>query len=223
MLFLDFRMNYDDGLGLSPRWDAPATLLLSYPSPFALDQDGTVGRTDENIFAEVGPKMDDDRIWAVVVQSMRWDNRTHPIHHRFNSSTIAVFSTSWYIGLPDSLAGEVHRSLPVWAGKQCTWGILCTINCAARRYLPDLVFELAGREFAVTPSQYAYPLVTQGEEQCTFNILRTATFTEEGYTIPSDTVVLGTPFLNAYYSVYDLDNMEVRHSLSLSPNAGFQS
>ncbi|KAK8127258.1 hypothetical protein PG984_008366 [Apiospora sp. TS-2023a] len=102
---------------------------------------------------------DDDRAWAVAAHSVRWANQTQPIDYRFNASTIAVFSTQWIIGLPGPLAARIHRSIPEWAGKQCGMGLLCFINCAARRHLPDLVFELAGQSFTVTAFQYAYRVV----------------------------------------------------------------
>ncbi|KAK7981406.1 hypothetical protein PG988_003644 [Apiospora saccharicola] len=184
---LNLWINYDGVLGLSPRWkNTSAEPTASHlPSPWArMVRDGVL---DDNVFAIEVPRAaragfdydgsngdyrdaefaalplavrdDDDRAWAVAAQSVRWANRTQPIDYRFNVSTIAVFSTQWIIGLPGPLAARIHRSIPEWAGKQCGMGLLCFINCAARRHLPDLVFELAGQSFTVTAFQYAYRVV----------------------------------------------------------------
>lgn len=142
-------------------------------------------------FAALPLVRDDDRVWAVETQSVRWENKTEPTDYRFNSSTVAVFSTQWFIRLPQPLVGRIHRSIPAWAGKTCDLGLLCVINCEARNHLPD---------FTVTAFQYAYQVVSPEEgDQCTFNIFPTSRFAKKGGPIPKDALILGSPFLNAYY------------------------
>ncbi|KAK8130606.1 hypothetical protein PG999_002986 [Apiospora kogelbergensis] len=198
MSLIHLWLNYDGVLGVSPRCEMPAVPTASR-LPSLWSRMVQTGVLDDNIFdievphamrgsfqdPEVGPTTgemtfggvsakyrdakfaalplmrDDDRVWAVETQSVRWENKTEPINYRFNSSTIAVFST--------------------------------------------------GRSFTVTAFQYAYQVVSPEEgDQCTFNIFPTSRFAKKGGPIPKDALILGSPFLNAYYSVYDLDNMEIR-------------
>ncbi|KAK8135047.1 hypothetical protein PG984_007059 [Apiospora sp. TS-2023a] len=167
---------------------------------------------------------DDDRLWAVEAHSVRWDNQTHPIERRFDDDdddkntapeeekrkTIAVFTTEPIIAIPDTaFVRKIYRSIPAWAWKE-RWQRL--LDCAALDHLPDLVFELGGGQtFAVTARQYAYPVRRQGEVLCHIGLHSTAFYKGCYYgSAPRGAMVLGTPFLNAYYSVYDLDAMEVR-------------
>ncbi|KAK8078519.1 hypothetical protein PG996_004689 [Apiospora saccharicola] len=174
---------------------------------------------------------DDDRLWAVEAHLIRWDNQTHPIERRFDDvddddddknaaheeekkNTIAVFTTEPIIAIPDTaFVRKIYRSIPAWAWKE-RWQRL--LDCAALDHLPDLVFELGGGQtFAVTARQYAYPVRRQGEVLCHLGLHSTAFYKGCYYgSAPRGAVVLGTPFLNAYYSVYDLDKMEVRFTLS---------
>lgn len=70
---------------------------------------------------------DDDRLWAVEAQAVRWDNETHPIERGFDNDddddddgkkkkTIAVFTTEPLIAVPDTnLVRQIYRSIPPWA------------------------------------------------------------------------------------------------------------
>lgn len=180
---------------------------------------------------------DDDGLWAVEAQSVRWDNQKSPIDHRFDddddddNKTVTVFTTEPVLAIPDAaFVRQIHRSIPAWAWREEYYDQV--LDCAGHDHLPDLVLELGDREnkktFTVTARQYAFPVHVKGgdEGSCLFSLVSTAWYKGcLGGAAPRGAVVLGTGFLNAYYSVYDVDAMEVRRELPspLNPHDRYYS
>ena len=228
--FIDLYFNYDGVLGLAPRWNSSLD-TTTLPSPwltmvnqslldanlFAIDLPHTPfdlsssPRVGELSFGGTNPKYNSstftslslsdytDRVWAIEAQSFTWTNRTHPIHTTFSNFTLAGFDTSsWYIGLPSTLADEINAQVQ----PLCTF-VFCYVPCSQRHVMPDFVFGIGGKEVRVSAMDYAQEV---GQGSCTFNVLDSRAV--GGF--PVDAIVLGTPVMNAFYSVFDLDRREVR-------------
>ncbi|KAI6081710.1 aspartic peptidase domain-containing protein [Hypoxylon rubiginosum] len=234
--------DHDGVLGLSPRWNTSAN-YSSTPSPWSVMVDQ--GVLDHNLFAldiprgpnhlddpqmgelsfgGINPKyessnfaalpivQDNDRVWAVEAQSVTWTNKTHPIHYQFDNTT-AIFTTDWVVALPDPMAKELASSLSQWVFCNVYW---CWVECAAREHMPDFVFQLAGQNFTVTAFEYAPMAVSQYKEpRCSFDIWSSEAYLNPEHPVAAGSILLGTPFLNAFYSVFDLDKREIRRKCSL--------
>ena len=232
--WISFYVNYDGVLGLAPRWNAS---LAKTPTPSPWTSMVNQSLLDRNLFAidlphapydyrapprlgeisfgGINPKYGSsdftslplsnytDQAWTIEAQSLTWTNRTHPIHATFSTFTLAGFdSASWYIGLPGTLANEINAQV------RPTCGVLfCAVVCARRHEMPDLVFGIWGREVRVSALEYALE-VEQG--MCLFNVVPVPRGA-----FPVDAIVLGTPVLNAFYSVFDLGGKEVRLAKSV--------
>ncbi|KAI1378155.1 acid protease [Hypoxylon crocopeplum] len=230
--WMDLWSGYDGALGLSPGWDTPMN-YSSTPSPWSVMVNQSV--LDRNLFAidvprggnyvddpqmgemsfgGINPKYDssrfvalptiqhDDRMWAVEAQSVTWTNETHPIHHEFDN-IMAVVTTDWIIALPGSMARQIQESVSQWTGCGFLW---CFIDCDIRKRLPDFIFEIAGQNLTLTPFDYA-PLTIGpgGQRLCSFDIWSSRAFHDRNSPIPEEALILGTPFLNAFYRlVYSL-------------------
>jgi len=66
-----------------------------------------------------------------------------------------------------------------------------SIECNARKHLPDVTFNLAGHDFSIRPEDY----VLDGEGSCI------SAFFGNDHSPPF--AVLGTAFLRKWYSVFD--------------------
>lgn len=109
----------------------------------------------------------------------------------------ASFSTiSAFILLPDRLAWDILQDLQF---KDHTFPMPPTVACERRNEMPDLTFNLAGQNFTLTPYDYTFewPL-EESRISCVTAILP---FGVE----QSEEIVLGSAFLRAFYSVFDLD------------------
>ncbi|AEY99229.1 FAGR407Cp [Eremothecium gossypii FDAG1] len=73
------------------------------------------------------------------------------------------------------------------------------VSCSARETAPEIVFELGGKKFAITGNEYIMP----AGSECMVTIRPQASGAQ------SNVVILGTPFLRKFYSVYDLGSDRV--------------
>ncbi|AGO10765.1 AaceriAGR407Cp [[Ashbya] aceris (nom. inval.)] len=73
------------------------------------------------------------------------------------------------------------------------------IPCSLRDSAPDVVFELGGKKFAITGNEYIMP----AGPACMITIRPQPSDAQ------SNAVILGTPFLRKFYSVYDLGSDRV--------------
>ncbi|KAI9168020.1 Vacuolar protein [Paramyrothecium foliicola] len=161
---------------------------------------GAVSPAYESSDFETLPAMThDDRTWAVQADFLLWDNGTSPIFERFPASTVAIFTTEWFIGLPGSLAKQITRSVDHY----CDF-LSCWVDCADRARMPNLTVGLAGQNFTLTPYEYSSEVVHDGAKACTFDILSTKNTYGFYGPIPPTAVALGTMFLSAFYRYNDL-------------------
>lgn len=70
-----------------------------------------------------------------------------------------------------------------------------TINCSARKYLPDITLTLAGHDFSIGPNDY----ILGYENSCI-----SAFFGYDNLPPGGPFAVLGTIFLRKWYSVFDV-------------------
>lgn len=108
----------------------------------------------------------------------------------------ASFSTgSAFIFLPDRLVLGLLQDLQF----EEIMFMPPSVSCEKRAHMPDLTFNLAGKNFTLTPYDYTleWP-VTQSRTRCVTAIMP---FGVEQY----EEIVLGSAFLRAFYSVFDLD------------------
>ena len=109
---------------------------------------------------------------------------------------IAVVTTSFpYIGLPNKAAKQAEALMGLTGGR--TW-----VDCATRPTLPDLVFDFgSGRQVRLTARDYLLEVWDEiyEETKCV------STFSSVDQPADYGAVLLGTPFLNGLYSVFDAD------------------
>jgi saccharopepsin len=91
-----------------------------------------------------------------------------------------------------------------------------SVACERRATLPELVFNLAGQRLTLTPWDYLleWP-VADGEVRCVSAVLSTGAGPEDGHEI-----YLGTAFLRAFYTAFDLDEKRIscKSSKARSPS-----
>ncbi|KAL8725889.1 MAG: hypothetical protein Q9181_006249 [Wetmoreana brouardii] len=119
----------------------------------------------------------------------------------------ASFSTkSTYMLLPDVLVMDIWHALQF----EEMMFLPASIECDRRKLLPDLTFNLAGRNFTLGPNDYTFewPL-TRTDTRCVSAIMPFGVDQK-------DEIILGSAFLRAFYSVFDLDTHTIGFaSLSL--------
>ncbi len=118
----------------------------------------------------------------------------------------ASFSTlSAYILLPNQLALDILKALEF----EDIMFLPPSVACDRRRFMPDITFNLAGKNFTLTAYDYTmwWP-IERGYWRCVSAILP---FGVEQY----DEIVLGSAFLQTFYSVFDLDSRTVGCKLLL--------
>lgn len=235
--FLYFYNTYDGVLGLAPRWNT-STGDLEAASPWMkMVQDGVLDsnmfsielphepldfqgpiRTGEITFGGINPKYApcesafkalplsnySDRAWITSAESLTltFSNGSAPLHEEFGEFTLAGFDVAtFYLGLPGHWAETVHKALNVDCGF-----IWCFVPCELRHRLPNITFGIGGQELTITAFDYA-PMIRDPNNSplCMVTIWSVS---RNDY--PVNAIVLGTPFMNAFYSVFDLDRREVR-------------
>lgn len=115
----------------------------------------------------------------------------------------ASFSTSTaYILLPDSIAYDILHDLDFDTDINF---LPPSVKCEMRAMLPEIAFNLAGCNFSLTPYDYTFEWPIEGYgSRCVSAIMPIGL-------PPQDTteIMLGSAFLRAFYSVFDLDGPTV--------------
>jgi saccharopepsin len=154
-----------------------------------------------------------DRAWTISANSLTWadtggDDDSHPLHVEFPVGAQAVITSDFFLALPPSWISVIQRRLQLDCGFA---GIFCQIECNKRNKLPNFVFGLGKHNFTLTPFDYAPMKIGPSDKQphCYFDIFPTTVFRQHEAQYNA-TLVLGIPFLNAFYSVFDLDRREIQ-------------
>ncbi|KAK3328345.1 aspartic peptidase domain-containing protein [Cercophora scortea] len=233
-------LGYEGALGLSPKWNttlhptqtpSPLAMMVNQGvldrNLFAIDvprgprRDGDehISRIGEISFGGINPAYETshfsvlpldsytDAGWGVAAQSLTWENGSSPIHEDLEQPTLAFFTTEYFISLPRAWYERIQDAV----NPDCGF-IWCFIECGLRAKLPNFTFGIAGQNFTLTPFDYA-PVVVDASrrEMCSFDIYSTSgVLGETGDPVLDRSIILGTPFLNAFYTVFDLDRSEIR-------------
>ncbi|KAL8724761.1 MAG: hypothetical protein Q9181_006690 [Wetmoreana brouardii] len=109
--------------------------------------------------------------------------------------TASISTKSAYVLLPDVLVMDIWHALQF----EEIMFLPASIECDRRRLLPDLTFNLAGRNFTLGPNDYTFewPL-TQTDTRCVSAIMPFGVDQK-------DEIILGSAFLRTFYSVFDFD------------------
>jgi hypothetical protein len=114
---------------------------------------------------------------------------------------IAIISSSFpWIGIPDDLAKKIHYFI----GMKYTFD---WVECDTRTELPDgtIVFGPHGQSITLTPWDYLIEVYDRVFKQlkCVSAFFPLEEYGEEGF------IILGQPFLNGLYSVFDADRKSI--------------
>ncbi|KAK9462441.1 aspartic peptidase domain-containing protein [Lipomyces oligophaga] len=130
--------------------------------------------------------------WEVELNSISFGKEVAELE---NTGAIVDTGTS-LIALPTALAEMLNMEI----GATKNWQGQYTVDCEVRDKLPEVSFNLGGKEFAITP--YDYIMEVQGSCMSAFM----------GMDFPEPVgplIILGDAFLRKWYSVYDIGNDRV--------------
>jgi hypothetical protein len=122
-------------------------------------------------------------------------NASKPI---LRSPVIAVISSSYpYISLPNDAVAEAHRQIGL--SKEFDW-----VDCDLRPSLPNLTitFGPSNNSITLTPWDYLIDVLDKqyGQWRCVSSFVGLRDAGNDGF------IMLGSPFLNGLYSVFDAAN-----------------
>jgi saccharopepsin len=231
-------IGYDGAIGLAPPWSSEeydgydnilGTMIsqnvldepvFSMKLPQSASDQGTLilGGIDEDLFTGpitsfpvLQPRIDFplyDNAWAIPLTSITF-NTPHPLHWEMPKSSSAVLDSGYpCIFLPNQLFRNVTAAC---GGKKFTVGFdtFYEIPCERRQELPTLTFSIAEHNLTISPFDYTlevdFPWMSpQIGRICLLSFQNT-----ENFGMPSDLLVLSSPFLRGFYTVFDAGKMEV--------------
>ena len=115
----------------------------------------------------------------------------------------AVFSTSTaYILFPDPIAYNILHDLDFDSDIDF---LPPSVTCEQRALLPEVAFNLAGCNISLTPYYYTFEWPIEGYGTCCVSAITPIRLPSKDTT----EIMLGSAFLRAIYSVFDLDGPTV--------------
>lgn len=109
--------------------------------------------------------------------------------------TASFSSGSAFILLPDRMVSDIWRDLEF----EELMYMPPSVSCDKLVFMPDIIFNLAGKNFTLTPNDYTFEWpIKASRSRCATAIMP---FGIEQY----NEIFLGSAFLRAFYSVFDLD------------------
>ncbi|CAO2648279.1 Nn.00g075460.m01.CDS01 [Neocucurbitaria sp. VM-36] len=140
--------------------------------------------------------------WQVSVQSMAMaSNGSEVVIPVLEIPQIAVISSSFpWIGLPDKVAERIHEAIGI--NHVFDW-----IDCNRRPQLPNwtIAFGPNGETITLTPWDYLIEVYDKVYKQmkCVSGFFNLSEYGDKGF------IILGAPFLNGLYSVFDADRKSI--------------
>jgi saccharopepsin len=138
--------------------------------------------------------------WKVEAQSLSIGEGPL-IKFNFKNPTVAVFQTFFpWIIVPVDVANTINNFLDAE-----TWGMLAWVDCKKRSEMPDITIVLAGQEFVLTAYDYLIEQVYSEEP----GLLYCMSAFGMGFEEDEGLIFLGTSFLKAWVSVWNLDELTI--------------
>ncbi|KAF2731023.1 acid protease [Polyplosphaeria fusca] len=125
-------------------------------------------------------------------------NTSKPHREILSSKTKAILSTEPYMILPENFT----RTMLLAIGASRLDYLRYHVPCSTRAYLPELVFEIGAHNLSISAWDYVVELEPPMHGMGTICVVWITPDDEEW-------VMLGGPFLKAFYTRFDLDRKEV--------------
>jgi hypothetical protein len=108
-----------------------------------------------------------------------------------------TFSTRLF---PMMVPERIHRRLVEGLGLQDIEWFPPSLPCEFRKDMPNITFNLAGKNLTLTPFDYMMPFnIPSVDERCICNIMPIAQYGKSS----ANEIILGWTFLRSFYSVFD--------------------
>ena len=75
------------------------------------------------------------------------------------------------------------------------------IDCSKLGSMPDVHFNIANKDFVLTPEQYVLKITSQGQTECLSGFME--------IDLPEPLWILGDVFIGPYYTLFDFENDQV--------------
>ena len=221
---------YDGVLGLASPWSVHhehrpnilRTLLsqktldepiFSLKLPIRIDEEGEI------LFGARNPKLNSSALidlpvvngtrapfsssWNVPASKISFAS-PRPLEVTLPSNTIAVLdSGDPYLMLPDAMARNLTAAIGAIPGP--AW--FHHIPCERRQELPLLTFTLDGHDFSISAFEYTLEInLPEYPRMCITTFMSTEEF---AFPRDLDLIVLGSPFLRGFYSVWNFEEGKV--------------
>jgi len=178
---------------------------LRLREPYELD----IGCVDEELFQGdlVCVPLRDDTVtihgtnkWRTTADNL-FVGSDPALHYVLNGLTVSFWTNSAYMCLPDMLVYDLIDSL----GFEEMFTLPPSVNCDQRPYMPDITFNLEGKNFTLTPYDYTLDWnIPRGPRRCVTAILPIGM-----PEMDHGEIILGSAFLRAFYAVFDLDSRTI--------------
>ena len=229
--FLAWPVGYDGAIGLRPPWASYSGIpslfgslvsrglldrpIFSLTLPNSVSNQGNLllGGIDPDLFVgnittiplvrpEYPPLGD---TWAVSIQSITFDTQI-PLRFDMPIGSVAVLDTGWpYIILPH----EIFLNVTAAVGAKLVRGFFHSIPCERRQELPTMTFTLGGQNFSISAFDYTLELDMPWLHPEPGRMCILGMVDSDGLALPWGTLILSSPFLRGFYSVFDAEKKEV--------------
>ena len=149
-------------------------------------------------------------LWSVAVENITM-NTPIPLRYDLGPGAVAVLSSAVpYIVLPKELA----KNLTLAIGAEPLQGGISMppymLPCERRQELPPLTFGMGGHNLSLSAFDYTFELsLPNPPYEAPVCITTFWSIEDFGYPDANAGIVLGSPFLKAFYSVFDFGKREV--------------
>ena len=221
---------YDGVLGLAPPWSVfgktrpniLSTLLsqktlnepiFSLKLPVGLHDEGEIlfGATNPELYSSAlidlpiinVTKAPFSSLWTVPASHISYAS-PHPLNFTLPANGFAVLASAHpYLMLPTTLAKNLTAAVGATPGP--AW--FYNIPCGRRQELPSLTFTLDGHEFSISAFDYTLEAdLPNFGRMCIVSFMDASEF---GFPRDWEGIMLGSPFLKGFYSVWDFESGKV--------------
>lgn len=150
-----------------------------------------------------------DNAWAIPVTSITFNTPHQPLHWEMPESSAAVLDSGWpCIFLPTQL----FRNMTAACGGtkiQVGFDTFYQIPCERRQELATLTVSIGEHNLTITPFDYTLEVDFPWNSPQIGKICLLSFQDAAAYGMSPDLVVLSSPFLRGFYTVFDVGKMEI--------------